>query len=166
MDEKAIEEDVSLYPVNRVVNWRSLRSRGATPREFVGENPASTASIYYSLDKRAKEVGLVVIGPSGDVIREFPDASGDKGLHLVEWDLRRGTSREDQEGNRRFRRGRSVGTGTYTIQLTVEEEVLTTTVQITNDPLYPENAWDALEESFEEMLEGEEAEIQLEEWDD
>ena len=44
--------------------------------------------------------------------------------------------------------------------------MLTTTVQITNDPLYPENAWDAVEESFEEMLEGEEAEIQLEEWDD
>ena len=163
MDERALDEDVQLYPVRDAVRWRREPSRGETTRRFVGANPPAGTRIYYSLDRKAKDVSLEVHDAAGEVLREL-EATGEKGLHAVDWDLRRGREDTDREGRSRFRRGRSVGEGTYTVVLKVGEETYTTPVRVMGDPSHPADPWTEFDEYGEEWFDVEEAEP--EEWDD
>ncbi len=137
MSDKSTREDAELYPPGTIYLWGYGISRGSSgTRRFVGENPPSSASIYYSLGRKAKQIELVVKNPEGEVVREL-EASAEKGLHRVSWDLRRGVTREDREGNRRFRRGRRVSAGTYKVVLTVGGETLVEEIVVKEDPTGP-----------------------------
>ena len=158
ISKRDVDRDAALYEPNDAIRWRRGQSRGSSgTRRFVGENPASGVSLYYSLDRSAKDLILVVKDSGGNVVREFDDAPTDKGLHRIDWDLRRATTREDSRGNRRFRRGGGVDVGTYTVVLTVGEEVLEESFAVKNDPgeddprwMEYEAAWDELEAALEE----------------
>jgi len=140
MTEKAIEADAALYPVNRAVRWRNDPERGGTTRQFVGQNPPRDVSIFYSLRKKARQVKLEVRDAAGAVLREL-EASAEQGLHRVAWDGRRGTTEETEQGERRFRRGRSLPVGSYRVVLTVDGATFETPVEVLGDPSYPDDPW-------------------------
>ena len=158
LNKRDMDKDAVLYEPNDAIRWRRGNSRGASgTRRFVGENPASGVSLYYSLGRSTKDLSLVVKDAAGNVVREFQDAPTSKGLHRIDWDLRRAVSREDMRGNRRFRRGGGVDVGTYTVVLTAGEEVLEKSFEVENDPgeddtrwMEYEAEWEELEASFEE----------------
>jgi photosystem II stability/assembly factor-like uncharacterized protein len=151
MSERSIGKPVVLYEPNDAIRWRRSSGRGVSgTRRFVGENPPSGTSLYYSLASAAKDLSLVVENAAGEVVREFPDAESGKGLHRIDWDLRKARSTEDRQGNRRFRRGASVPVGTYTIVLTVGEETLEETFEVKNDPGESDTGWTEFEEAWEE----------------
>jgi hypothetical protein len=75
-----------LYKPTTAIRWRREPSRGTSNRNFVGENPPSGASIFYSLPKKAKEVVVRVSEASGEVAREIR-GSTEPGLHRVNWDF-------------------------------------------------------------------------------
>ena len=163
LSKRGMDKDAMLYEPNDAIRWRRGDSRGSSgTRRFVGENPASGTSLYYSLDRKAKDLTLVVKDSGGNVVREFEDVPTGKGLHRIDWDLRRGTSREDSRGNRRFRRGGGVDVGTYTVVLTVGEEVLEESFEVKNDPSEDDTRWMEYEAMWEE-LEAELAEEEAEE---
>jgi len=150
MSEDSLDEDAHLYAPNTVVRWRRLSRAGASgTRRFVGENPSTGAQIFYSLGKRGRDIKLEVHNAAGEVVREL-EASGDRGLHRVEWDLRSGRETENSRGQRRFRRGRTASPGTYTVVLTVGGETLTQTLEVVNDPSMDDTRWIAREEELEE----------------
>ncbi len=70
--------------------WRTLPSRGVSgARNFVGQNPPSSAALYYSLGAEAKEVSLKVTTLDGQAVRTLAPEGKTPGLHRVSWDLRR-----------------------------------------------------------------------------
>jgi len=76
----------TLYKPNTAIRWRREPSRGGTNRAFVGENPASGASIYYSLPEKAKEVSVKISNALGQTVREIRSPA-EAGLHRAAWDL-------------------------------------------------------------------------------
>ena len=160
LSERSIGKPALLYEPNDAIRWRRGMSRGVSgTRRFVGENPPSGTSLFYSLGSSTKDLTLVVKNSAGEVVREFPDAETGKGLHRVDWDLRKARSSEDRQGNRRFRRGTSVPVGTYTVVLTVGEETMEERFEVRNDPGESDTAWT----EFEEQWEAHEAALQREE---
>ena len=61
-------------------------------RVFLGQNPATGATLAYALKTDAKEVKLTIKGPRGDVVRELSGQDvrdrNKAGLNIVKWDLR------------------------------------------------------------------------------
>ena len=153
--DDTLDADAHLYVPNGVTRWRSEPSAGsAGTRAFVGENPPSGAAIYYSLDKRERNISLNVLDLEGNVVREFQEVSGDKGLHRVVWDLRRAATREDSRGRRRFRRGGTLPPGTYQVVLSAGGETYTQKLEILNDPAQVDTRWMEFEEVIEAMEAG------------
>jgi S1-C subfamily serine protease/photosystem II stability/assembly factor-like uncharacterized protein len=151
-----------LYKPTTAIRWRREPSRGTSNRNFVGENPPSGASIFYSLPEKAKEVVVRVFEASGEVAREIR-GSTEPGLHRVNWDFiisppQRAPSREAgtapagvarSEGPRvggregggggrgSFGRTRSAGSGTYKVTLIVDGKETSSELRLVSDPNSP-----------------------------
>ena len=147
--EDVADADAHLFAPSTATVWRSMPGRAPSgTRRFVGENPASGAAIYYSLDKRGRDVALRVESMDGNVVREL-EASGETGLHRVSWDLRGNTPPDQGSGRRRWRRGRRVDPGTYRVVLEVNGERMEQTLEVRVDPDHPNPEWIRLEEEAE-----------------
>lgn len=78
-----------LYKPNSVVRWMTAPGAGASgTRRFVGENPSSTATFYYSLARDAGEVSIEIRDINDRLVRKL-DGERTAGLHALAWDLRR-----------------------------------------------------------------------------
>ena len=154
MSEETVEADAWLYTPSPAIHWRSEPGRGSSGnRSFVGENPPSGAQIYYSLRKKARSVKLEITDLGGNSLREL-EASVERGLHRVSWDLRALPSEEEsaapQEGRRwRSRRGRQVEPGKVLVVLTVNGETQTRQLVIEMDPDHRDGSWRGFEERVE-----------------
>jgi hypothetical protein len=90
MTEEVLAKDAWLFAPEAVVRTRRSPERGESgTRRFVGENPASDASIYYFLRARAKDLKISILELSGELVRQLEEPPGSLGLHHVSWDLRR-----------------------------------------------------------------------------
>jgi photosystem II stability/assembly factor-like uncharacterized protein len=152
-----IDAKAHLFTPKTAYQWKSLPRRATTTmRAFVGENPATGAQLTYSLDKRARDIALRIEDHAGNTIREF-EPSGDKGLHVVNWDLRGAPPQADQNsGRRRRRRGRLMEPGTYRVVLDVDGTTHAASVNVRMDPVFPDPNWVQTEEEaalVEELLE-------------
>lgn len=154
-------ENPTLYKPNTVIRWRREPSRGGTNRAFVGENPPSGASIYYSLPKRSREVSIKVSNALGQTVREIR-GPGEAGLHRVGWDLTIVPPRErgaggpggGQRGGGAAALGRTAvaTSGTYKVTLTVDGQEFAQELRLVNDPNYT---------SMSELVAGEDVEYEL-----
>jgi len=154
MSAETVEADAWLYTPSPAIHWRSEPGRGSSGnRSFVGENPPSGAQIYYSLRKKARSVKLEITDLGGNSLREL-EASVERGLHRVSWDLRALPSEEEsaapQERRRwRSRRGRRVEPGKVLVALTVNGETQTRQLVIEMDPDHRDGSWPGFEEQVE-----------------
>jgi hypothetical protein len=154
-------ENPTLYKPNTVIRWRREPSRGGTNRAFVGENPPSGASIYYSLPKRSREVSIKVSNALGQTVREIR-GPGEAGLHRVGWDLTIVPPRErgaggpggGQRGGGAAALGRTAvaTSGTYKVTLTVDGQEFAQELRLVNDPNYT---------SMSELVASEDVEYEL-----
>ena len=161
MTADALAAKVKLYKPNAAIYWRPEPRRGGDTRRYVGQNPASGAHVYYSLKDKADRVKLKITDLAGETIREL-EASSERGLHSVAWDLRRTPdARQNQAARRRFggggfrggrfgRRGRLVPSGEYIASLTVDGQTFTQKLIVRTDPDYPDyRAWEVEEMELE-----------------
>ena len=148
--EKQLESP-TLYKPNTAIRWRREPSRGGTNRAFVGENPASGASIYFSLPNKAKEVSVKISNALGQTVREIRSPA-EAGLHRVSWDLTivlprergtggpgAGTGAGSQRGGGGgfgggFNRASVASAGTYKVTLTVDGKEFAQELKLINDP--------------------------------
>ena len=138
----SLKEDSKLYDVKDAVRWQRKPSRGLSgTRRFVGTNPETGTVVAYSLGKNARQVELEIQDLKGETIKTF-EAPKTKGLHLLQWDLRR-----DSGG--RFRS--SANSGTYLVRLKVDGESHQTTVTVKTDPTLSPAAATALENETEDL---------------
>ncbi len=144
----AVSNDVELYRPRDVIMWRSSPRRGSSgTRKFVGQNPSSGAKIAYSLGKNARSVELAIRNLNGDTLKRFDAPAAGKGLHIMDWDLRRSGS-----GNRgRF--GPRIPTGRYHVELRVDGEIVTTVLTVKSDPTSPQSDGVATETELDWWLE-------------
>ena len=152
-----VDAQAHLFTPKTAYQWRSLPRRATTTmRAFVGENPESGGQLTYSLDKKARDISLRIQDHAGNTIREF-EPSGDKGLHVVNWDLRgMPPQAEENSGRRRRRRGRLMEPGTYRVVLEVDGTTHAATIDVRMDPTFPDPDWvqtEAESERIESLLE-------------
>ncbi|MCA9289314.1 MAG: hypothetical protein KDA05_12050, partial [Phycisphaerales bacterium] len=136
MTDEARGARAHLYEPNSIIRWRSTpeRGRGAS-RGFAGENPGPNAEFFYSLGRNASYVELTVLDPTGRVVRrlDVPENGQRAGLHRVAWDQRQDPRASGNQAQR-FNRGPLVPTGSYVVQLRVDDTVLTRELRISGDP--------------------------------
>jgi photosystem II stability/assembly factor-like uncharacterized protein/outer membrane biosynthesis protein TonB len=148
-----MSKPVMLYKPADVVRWQRLPQAGDSgTRRFVGENPSTNAKIYYSLAADQREIELEIRDISGRVMQRF-EVPGQKGLHVVDWDLRR------RGGSGRF--ASRVENGDYLVALIVDGQTYTQTINIISDPEFStsgaaENESELLELLYEVQEDGEE----------
>lgn len=134
MTAKNLTGKFALFQPKENIRWRNGRSRGESgTRRFVGEAPARGTSIVYALGQNARSVNLEISDVSGNVIKTFDSEPVSKGVHALNWDLRRGGQ------NRRFG-GQNVATGNYLVTLTVDGDTQRKTLRIVQDPNTPADA--------------------------
>ncbi|MGD8451973.1 MAG: PDZ domain-containing protein [Phycisphaerae bacterium] len=132
MTPDVVRQPAFLYEPNHAIYWREDLPRGAgTARYFYGENPPAGAQVYYSLTEKPDRIHLKITDLAGEVLCELP-APAEPGLHCVPWDLRRAPA-EGERGP-----GPLVPAGPYRVELTVGDEVLTQTLEVETDPVYPD----------------------------
>jgi hypothetical protein len=155
MKAENVTADAHLLRPNAVVRWARRHSHGRTggARRFTGENPPTSASIYYSLGKNARSIRLTV-RDAGDEVLATLDADAKKGLHRLSWGLTKTPSaaeRADRERRLRERfgadwqryqryfrgRGSRVADGTYEIVLEVDGKTFREPIEILPDPELP-----------------------------
>ena len=147
MTAEGVREEAVLYDPNDVILWQRGQSRGSSgTRAFTGENPPSAVQIFYSLGKKARDIELTITNAAGDVIQTL-EASPEKGLHRVSWDMR--TSRTDDRGRRRG--GRRASPGTYVAVLRVGEKVTKHDFEVRADPAAVDPRYLEFEEQNEEF---------------
>ena len=145
MTKDVLAKDVHFYkPVSAVI-WRSGLGTGDTNRRFAAENPRDGAHFVYHLKKGAREVKLEILDSTGKSVRTL-DASSEKGLHRVVWNLRGAVRMPEGASERQrqwmMRRGGSrVTPGSYTARLTVDGEETLRQVQVQIDPDHPDPSW-------------------------
>ncbi len=159
-----LNQPAALLEPNHVVVWRRQPEQGSSgTRRFVGDNPDQNAKIYYHLKDRAQNVSLNIYDARGNLVRTL-DAESGSGLHLVDWDLRRDSSGQAQQGRgNRFRRAPSLPAGDYLVSLTVNGQQYRQLLKVENDPTFQASA--TTEEEWEWMLlmagEGEEEAFEI-----
>jgi len=158
MSPETLKSRGQLFKPAPAVRWRSMPGRGSGgPREFVGENGSSGASITYLVGEGARGVSLRITDLQGETVREL-DASSEAGLHSVRWDLRKAAP----EGASRWRRSPSVSPGTYIVELTINSTTSRVELEVELDPEHSEDAtWLEFEELEDEVHEGEDGEPSL-----
>ncbi|HBE68984.1 MAG TPA: hypothetical protein DDW52_12620 [Planctomycetaceae bacterium] len=142
IDLKKFGEEPQLFKPETVIRWRSEPRRGRTNRRFVGDNPSTGASFWYSLPKKAKKVAIEIKDVEGTKLIEIAGKS-EAGLHRVGWNLRRTPPR-----GQRFA---VTANGTYRADLIVDgKKAATTTVEVVRDPNLPSESISEVEyEQFE-----------------
>ena len=133
--------DAVLYQPNKVIRWQRGMERGNHgTRYFTGENRANSTNLQYSLGKSARDIELKITDVKGDVVREFEELETSKGLHTIEWDLRKASNNQSSRrgpggrgGGGRFG-GSTVPTGTYLLTLKVDGQTFKQTFELVNDP--------------------------------
>lgn len=86
-----VKGEIALLQPGDVIRWHREPTRGRTNRRFVGQNPATDASIYYILPEKVETVSLRVMDVEGNVLRELRVAK-EPGLNRTTWDLTRSAS--------------------------------------------------------------------------
>ncbi|HEY1380326.1 MAG TPA: PDZ domain-containing protein, partial [Gemmataceae bacterium] len=154
MTPAVVKAPAHLYAPAAVTQWRrepdvgSMYGNGS--KKFFGQNPPRGAAIYYSLTKKPEKIGLKVVDYAGQTVRELAVKS-DPGLHKVQWDLRRPSTRtiRDLIGGQAdpeqvVRRGglftTDVPPGQYRLVLTVDGKEQTQPLRIEADPTGVSNA--------------------------
>ena len=121
-----------------------------------GTNPEYGASLHVVLPEgiaEDAEITLEILDAAGELVRELDPPSAEAGLHRLVWDLRTEETREvklrtkpdenphvaiPDEGFRDFPDGHPLSLlsppGTYTVRLSVGEEMLTAPLEILKDP--------------------------------
>lgn len=135
MSVEAVGEKAFLYKPGPVVYRRSTPSRGGNIRRFVGQNPPTSAQIFYSLGKKAKRISLEITDLTGNTIKEF-EADPNPGLHLATWDLRRPAP--EGRGSR-YRRSSRVEPGDYLVVLTTDNQTLSQPLRVESDRNFPDS---------------------------
>lgn len=134
LSSDAMKQSVTLLEPNSVVRWRQGNQRGSSgTRRFVGENPSSSAEIFYYIGEDIQNATLTIHDLKGDLVRTL-EADSSVGLHKVDWDLRRESQGGNQGGGRRGRFGRGVPTGKYLVTLSAGGRELKQILEIQQDP--------------------------------
>lgn len=132
-----LEEEVKLYKPANAIQWNRVPFRGTIygmgHRVFLGEDPYSGASIYYSLTKPAKDVRVKIFDVSGKSIREIK-CKPKVGLNRQDWNLTKLSFREVRGRGRRQPFNEPVAPGAYRVQLIVDGKEHDTTIQVEADP--------------------------------
>ncbi len=132
MKPSVLAKSAFLYHPQTAIRWRNEPARGAAygggSRIYSGQNPPRGASLYYSLNKKADKIALKIVDIAGRTMREFK-ASPERGLHRVEWNLRRAIVGGEAR----------VENGVYRVVLTVDGEELTQSLKVEGDPTLPAN---------------------------
>lgn len=136
MTAENMSEKAFLFKPNTVYQWRNLPSRGSSGlRRFQGQNPPGGAQLTYHLREDVDSIRLEIQSLDGQVLREL-EPSKESGLYQTRWDLRQQPAQQDGS-NRRRRRGRMSGPGTYKVVLTVDGQTQSQLLEIKGDPDYP-----------------------------
>ena len=135
---KVLESAVTLFNPAPAIRWVSgLTGRSpysSSARKFVGQNPDTGTPIDFLFTKDVKKASLKIKDVTGKTVRTFRDVPTKAGMHSITWDLR-GTA----TGTGRRRRASSVSTGTYLVELTVDDKTYQTSVTIELDPNAPKD---------------------------
>jgi photosystem II stability/assembly factor-like uncharacterized protein len=114
-------------------------------RDYAGANPPMGTTVSYLLEVAAKDIGLEIVAPTGDVVRKL-EAASKPGLHHVAWDFRMDAPysgpdqpRPPQQGFGGFgggggNTGALVAPGQYTARLKVDGATLERTFTVKKDP--------------------------------
>jgi photosystem II stability/assembly factor-like uncharacterized protein len=160
MASESVKEKPTLYKPNTLVRWQDMPGRGRSGRRFVGQNPATTAQVYYSLPKKADKVALRFVDIDGKPMAEL-NAPAEGGLHKVAWDTVLRPPGEQQArggggalfGGGRFQGragGRMVPPGAYRVVLLIDgKEAGGQSFAIEGDPS-PQRSLSAEEEDEDE----------------
>lgn len=133
MTKKNLTAKFNLMQPKEVIRWRNGKSRGESgTRRFVGETAPRTSSIVFSLGQNARNVSLQVTDIRGNVMKDFESVPTSKGVHAIQWDMRR--------GNQNRRGGQSLSVGRYLVTLKVDGDTQTKTMEIVQDPETPVDA--------------------------
>ncbi len=81
-----LESAIAFHDPTKVTRWRTEASRGRTNRRYVGSNPGTGASLWYSLPKKAQNVSIKISNIEGKVVNEIR-GNVEPGLHRVNWNL-------------------------------------------------------------------------------
>jgi len=158
---KVSELGAHLFPVQPAIRWRYHSPVYSTGERDAGENPPRGAIVDYWIKAKPKGTAtLDVLDADGKVIRSFdskedddapaedlPDPAQDHpkksvvsvkpGVNRFIWDLRHQGARlikPAKHDGGSPQTGPLVLPGTYTLRLTVDGKVLTTTVEVKGDP--------------------------------
>ncbi|GAB5405971.1 MAG: hypothetical protein Aurels2KO_42020 [Aureliella sp.] len=142
VDAETFKKKSALYAPTDVMRWRRLPSRGRTNRRFVGQNPTSGATFWYSIAAKAKSVKLRVEDIEGKKVAEL-NGQVEAGLHRLVWNLQRAAAQG--------RRASLVSNGSYRVTLVVDgKDIQSRVVDIVRDPDVPDRA--VSEEVYEAKL--------------
>src|SRR5262249_33975880 len=100
MKSSVLAKKAHLYQPNTVVRWQQQAIRGKTNRRFVGENPTTGATFYYSLTQKANKGTAKVLDDRAKVVGQLPGATG-AGLHTLTWPQTLGFGRKGGGGGGR-----------------------------------------------------------------
>jgi hypothetical protein len=96
MTPEVVKSGAHLYAPMGVTQWRREPDVGSVygngSKKFFGQNPPRGASIYVSLGKKADKLDLKVVDYAGKTVRQLA-VKNEPGLHRVQWDLRRPSTR-------------------------------------------------------------------------
>ena len=132
--EDALNARAHLFkPGTAIIRDREPQAANSGTRRFVGENPTRGAAIYYTLNKRGRDVTLHIEANDGTVVQTL-DPSNERGLHRMTWNLRLASSNASGRGSgrRRFQRGRQATPGTYRIVLKESGQRYEQTLEVRN----------------------------------
>ncbi len=153
---EVVAAEAHLFQPADVVVWRRGLGRSLDrTRTFRASGPSSGAVLHYSLGKRAQDVKLEVRNAAGDQVQVL-EASRDKGLHKVEWNLAfqppaSAGGEPAPAGRRRGFGGRRAGTGDYVVTLTVDGRAYSRKFSVVRDPNEADSRYIALEDAFDEL---------------
>jgi hypothetical protein len=85
MASESVKEKPTLYKPNTLTRWQDMPRRGRSGREFVGQNPPTTAQVFYSLPKKAEKVSLRFFDIDDKKVGEL-NVPAEAGLHRAAWD--------------------------------------------------------------------------------
>jgi hypothetical protein len=138
--EETLKAPFTLFEPKDVHLRARGKSRGSAGIQgFRATNPRDGASFMYAITERAREASIQVLDASGNVVADL-EATNERGLHRVDWNLR---SRSSGEGRGRRRGGRATP-GPYVVRLTVDGDSQSQVFTVHNDPDQPTTEWNLI----------------------
>ena len=144
MSQQVLDKTAHLFPIRPGLRFVTRFTRyGIGDAVFAGPNPSSGALItYYLKDKPDDKTTFKVqiFDRANKLVRELDKPAKEKGLNRVAWDLRytgaevRRPPTEEESAFGGGPRGPLVLPGTYTVKVTLGEQVLEQPVEVKLDP--------------------------------